>query len=269
MHHVQVTIPVFNEETRLGASIPALHRFLKERCRFEFEIVIVDNGSTDRTLPIANAFSQSHDAVRVLHLDEKGRGRALRHSWCASSADVLSYVDVDLSTDLAAFPPLIEALLGGGYDVAIGSRLLKPLLTQRTLKREIVSRVYNLIIKTVFHTRFLDAQCGFKAITRNAANELLPLVEDTGWFMDTELLILAETLGYRIFELPVHWVEDRDSRVKIWATAMEDIAGVIRVRRNLARGRYRLERSSNVLLQSHSSRVSPPCVGPIPLSKKT
>jgi hypothetical protein len=145
---------------------------------------------------------------------------------------------VDLSTDLFALPPLIEALIGGGFDVAIGSRLLRPCLTTRGLKREIISRSYNLLIKVFFHTRFSDAQCGFKAITKKAATALLPLVKDNGWFMDTELLILAEKLGCRILDLPVRWVDDSDSRVKVWQTALGDIRGLARVKRNLAKDKF-------------------------------
>lgn len=233
---VNVTIPVFNEEARLKASIPKLYRFLSEHCRFDFELVIADNGSTDRTPEIARSFSATQHEIRSVRLDEKGRGRAVKHAWHTSDADILSYMDVDLSTDLGAFPPLIEALLGGGYDVALGSRRLKPSLTARSLKREVISRCYMLLLKALFQTKFSDAQCGFKAITRDAAVALLPLVEDNGWFMDTELLILAEKLGYRLFDLPVRWVEDADSRVKIVDTAIKDIKGLLRVRKNFLKG---------------------------------
>jgi hypothetical protein len=130
------------------------------------------------------------------------------------------------------------ALAGVGFDLAAGSRLLKPCLTTRGFKRELISRCYNRLVKAVFRTRFSDAQCGFKAITRPAAQALLPLAEDNGWFLDTELLVLAEKLGYRIFDLPVQWNDDPDSRVRIARTAWEDIKGIVRVRRNLWRGRY-------------------------------
>ncbi|MEX2088422.1 MAG: glycosyltransferase, partial [Bacteroidota bacterium] len=173
------------------------------------------------------------------HLDQKGRGRALKKVWSESRADILSYMDVDLSSNLYAFPPLVEALISGGFDIGIGSRLLKASTTRRSLKREVVSRTYNLLVKAFFFTKFSDAQCGFKAITKEAAGRLLPNVEDTGWFFDTELLVIAEKSGYRIFDLPVSWVEDLDSRVKIVRTAMDDIQGLIRVRRGFARGKYR------------------------------
>jgi glycosyltransferase involved in cell wall biosynthesis len=251
---VNVTIPVFNEEVRLQASIPKLHTFLSEHCRFKFEIVIADNASIDRTFEIARLFSDKHPGVRVVHLDQKGRGRAIKKVWNESQANVLSYMDVDLSTDLSALPPLIEALLSGAFDVATGSRLLKPSLTTRGFRREIISRGYNLLIKLFFHTRFSDAQCGFKAITREVASRLLPLVEDNEWFMDTELLILAERLGHRIFDLPVRWVDDSDSRVKILTTALEDLRGLARLKRNFAKGNYNSAISKGLV----ETLISPP-----------
>lgn len=235
---VNVTIPVFNEEARLPQSLPRLHRFLSEHCRFKFEVVIADNGSTDGTLDTARALSQAYEGVRVVQLDEKGRGRAVKEVWMESNAEILSYMDVDLSTDLNAFPPLIESLISNGFEVATGSRLLKSSLTTRSLKRETISRCYNRLIKLMFQTRFSDAQCGFKAIMKKAAIELLPLVEDNGWFMDTELLILAEKLGYRIFDLPVRWVDHPDSHVKILSTATGDVKGLIRLRKNFTTGKY-------------------------------
>jgi glycosyltransferase involved in cell wall biosynthesis len=233
-----ITIPVHDEERRLPRSLPRLHRFLHDRCPFEFEIVIADNASTDRTPEIARELAEAHDRVRVLRLEEKGRGRALKKAWGESDASILSYMDVDLSTDLQSFPALIEAVAIGGFDVAIGSRLLQESSTTRGWKRELISRCYNRMIRMVCGTRFRDAQCGFKALTHEAATRLLPLVEDNGWFFDTELLILAEKLGWRLYELPVRWLDDSDSHVKIWRTAVDDLKGLVRVRRNLFRRAY-------------------------------
>lgn len=235
---VNVTIPVYNEEKILASSIETLHTFLKAHCRFEAEIIIANNASTDRTLDIANDLARRFPEVRVVHLEQKGRGRALKRVWSESKADILSYMDVDLSSNLFAFPPMIEALISGGFDVGIGSRLLKGSTTRRSIKRELISRAYNLLVKAFFFTKFSDAQCGFKAITRGTANALLSKIEDRGWFFDTELLVLAEKSGYRIFDLPVSWIEDLDSRVKIVHTALDDIKGLIRVRRNFWKGKY-------------------------------
>lgn len=229
---INLTIPVYNEERRLPPSVAKLIEVLPGHGRFDFEVLIADNASTDRTLEIASGLSERFPQLRVAHLDQKGRGRALKQVWLESAADVLSYMDVDLSTDLAAHPALIEAVAEKGFDLAVGSRLLPGSQVQRGWKREVISRGYNRLVKLMLHTRFSDAQCGFKAISRQAAQMLLPLVEDSGWFFDTELLVLAEKLGYRICEVPVRWVDDPDSRVRIWSTAIDDVRGLFRLRRN-------------------------------------
>lgn len=235
---VNVTIPVYNEEAALPGSIPKLCEFLAVNCRHDYEVVIADNASTDRTLAVAQGLARRFRCVRVAHLELKGRGRALKQVWSESTADILSYMDVDLSTDLRAFPPLIAALAGGAFDVATGSRLREESKVIRGVKREFISRSYNRLVKLFLATKFSDAQCGFKAITRTAAQRLLPAVEDTGWFFDTELLVLAERSGHRIFDLPVTWIDDPDSRVKIMKTAWEDVKGLWRVRRGFNAGKY-------------------------------
>jgi len=227
---VDVVIPVYNEERVLEQSISTLVAFLHARCPYHWRVVIADNASTDRTLEVAKRLSERIPEVDFIHLGEKGRGKALQRAWIESEADVVSYMDVDLSTNLEAFPPLIEALISGGYHLAIGSRLKRGSVITRQLKREILSRGYNLLIKLLFFHNFSDAQCGFKALTRQAVRELVPLVKDQGWFFDTELLLRAEQKGYKIFEVPVEWIEDLDSRVNILQTALDDVKGLIRVR---------------------------------------
>jgi glycosyltransferase involved in cell wall biosynthesis len=227
---VDVVIPVYNEEGDLERSIDALRDFLRQSFPYTWRIVIADNASVDGTLEIAKRISSQYPDVTYLHLDQKGRGRALRRAWLESDADIVSYMDVDLSTDLEAFPPLIDGLVKKGYHVAIGSRLKKGAKVERQLKREIISRCYNLLIRLVFRNRFSDAQCGFKALTREAVLDLVPIVEDQGWFFDSELLLRAEQKGYQIYEVPVGWVDDPDSRVNIVQTAWGDLKGLFRVR---------------------------------------
>lgn len=227
---VDVVVPVYNEQQDLESSIETLRAFLSERCPYRWRIVVADNASTDETLEIARRLASHHDDVSYLHLDQKGRGRALRRAWLDSDADIVSYMDVDLSTNLEAFRPLIDALAKEGYGVAIGSRLKAGAKVERQLKREMISRSYNLLIRLMFRNRFSDAQCGFKALTRQAVRELVPMVEDQGWFFDSELLLRAEQKGYEIFEVPVAWVDDPDSRVNILQTAWGDLKGLFRVR---------------------------------------
>ena len=182
---------------------------------------------------MARRLAHADPRVRVVHLDEKGRGRALRAVWSTSESPVLAYMDVDLSTDLAALLPMLASLVSGHSDVAIGSRLSPSSRVARGPKRELISRCYNLILRSVLRARFRDAQCGFKAIRREVALDLLPQVKDQTWFFDTELLVLAERAGLRIHEVPVDWVDDPDSRVDIWRTAIDDLRGVLRLRREI------------------------------------
>jgi putative flippase GtrA len=233
---VEIVVPVFNEEGDLERSVRRLHSFLHEQFPFSATITIADNASTDDTWRIASTLADELDGVRAVHLDAKGRGRALQHAWQSSTARVVAYMDVDLSTDLAALSPLVAPLLSGHSDVAIGSRLTHTARVVRGPKRELISRCYNLILRTTLRARFSDAQCGFKAMRAECARELLPHVLDTAWFFDTELLVLAERSGLRIAEVPVDWVDDPDSRVDITATALADLRGVARLARALATG---------------------------------
>jgi glycosyltransferase involved in cell wall biosynthesis len=226
---VDVVIPVYNEEHVLAQSVNTLRQFLKDNLSNPYTVLIADNASTDRTWEVAQSLSKEHSDVASLHLDQKGRGRALRKAWLDSIADIVSYMDVDLSTELTAFPKLIQAI-EEGYSIAIGSRLLPGSSVKRSFKRELTSRSYNFIIKSMFRARFSDAQCGFKALSGEVARELVPLIRNQEWFFDTELLILAEKKGYRVREIPVTWIEDPDTRVAIASTVFEDLKGLLRLR---------------------------------------
>src|SRR3954470_12416238 len=226
---VEVVVPVYNEAAGLEHSIRRLHRFLLDGFPFSWRIVIADNASTDATPEIARRLARQLPAVGYLRLEAKGRGRALRAAWSTSPARVVAYMDVDLSTDLRGLLPLVAPLLSGHSDVAIGTRLAYGARVVRGPKRELISRGYNALLHATLHARFSDAQCGFKAIRRDVADELLPAVRDEEWFFDTELLVLAQRRGLRIHEVPVDWIDDPDSRVRIFRTAGEDLLGVGRL----------------------------------------
>lgn len=232
---VDLVIPVLNEAHVLEKSVSTVRQFLAGHPRWRWRIVIVDNGSTDGTDQVARDLVSRFPDVQFVQLPQRGRGRALRHAWTQSDADVMCYTDVDLSTELAALPAMVEAILDQGYDVATGSRLMRESHTVRGFKREFISRCYNIFIKAVLFTSFSDAQCGFKAISRRGVADLVPQIKDQSWFFDTELLVLAEKQGYRVRDIPVTWIEDDDSRVKIVKTAWEDIKGVFRLRWKLWR----------------------------------
>jgi putative flippase GtrA len=250
---LDVVIPVYNEQAALADSVHRLHRYLRDSFPYPVRITIADNASIDDTPRIADELAAELDDVRVVRLEQKGRGRALHQVWSQSDAMVLAYMDVDLSTDLAAVAPLVASLISGHSDLAIGTRLGRGSRVVRGAKREIISRCYNLILRSTLQARFSDAQCGFKAIRADVAHSLLPHVADTGWFFDTELLVLAERSGLRIHEVPVDWVDDPDSRVDIVATAAADLKGVGRLLRGFASGSIPVNAIAAQLAPSQSS----------------
>lgn len=229
---VDIVIPVLNEAHVLRGAIRRLVAHLEAMPEFTANVVIADNGSHDGTADVANELAAEMERVRCLRLEQRGRGLALRTAWQASAADVVAYMDVDLSTGLGHLEPLLRAVASGACDVATGSRLAAGARVRRSLRRTVISRVYNLLLRRVLGLRVRDAQCGFKALSRPAAEALLPFVRDTGWFFDTELLVLAQRRGYHTAEIPVDWVEDLDSRVRVVATAIDDLRGIARLWRS-------------------------------------
>ena len=227
---VDLVVPVYNEETTLASSVETLVA-ADTGPGTDVTIIIADNASTDSTPRTAAALAAAHPNVEYVRLEQKGRGRALSRVWQASTADIVAYTDVDLATDIRALEPMVEVIRSGLADVAIASRLQPGLEVQRGVRREIISRCYNRLLKLSLGVGFSDAQCGFKAMSAQAARELLPVVEDTEWFFDTELLARAEWAGYRIHEFGTDWIDDPDSSVDVLATAWKDIRGIVRLRR--------------------------------------
>lgn len=227
---VDLVVPVYNEEATLASSVETLVA-ADTGPGTDVTIIIADNASTDSTPRTAAALAAAHPNVEYVRLEQKGRGRALSRVWQASTADIVAYTDVDLATDIRALEPMVEVIRSGLADVAIASRLQSGLEVQRGVRREIISRCYNRLLKLSLGVGFSDAQCGFKAMSAQAARELLPVVEDTEWFFDTELLARAEWAGYRIHEFGTDWIDDPDSSVDVLATAWKDIRGIVRLRR--------------------------------------
>jgi len=239
---VEIVVPVRDEERDLGPGIRRLAAYLSQRFPFHAVVTIADNGSADGTWAAAQALAGELDGVRAVRLAQAGRGRALRATWLASAAEVLAYMDVDLSTDLNALLPLVAPLLSGHSDLAIGTRLARGARVIRGPRRELISRCYNMLLHATLGAGFSDAQCGFKAIRADQARLLLPLTRDTGWFFDSELLVLAERAGLRIHEIPVDWTDDPDSRVRVIPTALADLRGIARLRWEFCRGAPRVPR---------------------------
>jgi putative flippase GtrA len=262
---VDVVVPVRNEERDLAPSIRRLVAYLRESFPFTTRVTIADNGSTDATWTIATGLARELAEVRAVHMDLPGRGRALRAIWSQSDAEVLAYMDVDLSTDLNGLLPLVAPLLSGHSDLAIGTRLAPGSRVIRGPKREFISRSYNVLLRTLMGARFSDAQCGFKAIRRDQARALLPLTQDTGWFFDTELLMLAERAGLRIHEVPVDWIDDLDSRVDIVGTALADLRGMARLGAGFARGTIQVPQLRGPSLAGRRSGGEPAELSRLPL----
>ena len=249
---VDIVVPVKDEERDLAPSVRRLCSYLREQFPFSARVTIADNGSTDRTWAVATALSRELPGVTAIHMEKPGRGRALRAIWSASDAQVLAYMDVDLSTDLNALLPLVAPLLSGHSDIAIGTRLAHGSRVIRGPRREVISRSYNLLLRASLGAEFTDAQCGFKAIRRDQAQVLLPLTEDTGWFFDTELLVLGERAGLRIHEVPVDWIDDTDSRVDVVATALADLRGIARLGGGLMRGTIKVPALREASIQART-----------------
>jgi putative flippase GtrA len=259
---VEIVIPVYNEAAQLPTSITALRTYLDTSFPLVATIAIVDNASSDDTWPTALRLAGELPGVSALHLDQKGRGRALRAVWSTSTAPVVAYMDVDLATGLDALLPLVAPLLSGHSDLAIGTRLAPGAHVVRGARREFISRGYNLILRSALRSTCSDAQCGFKAMRREAAAELLPLVEDQEWFFDTEVLVTAQRLGLRIHEVPVDWVDDTDSRVEVVGAALQDLRGVWRMLGPASRERA-------VLRPARPATATATTVGPEPGSAAT
>ena len=252
---VDITIPVLNEKGSLVSTLTTLAAHLDTQCPYDWCITVADNGSTDETFELATAFAAANPRTRVIRLEERGRGRALKQAWSTSTADVVAYMDVDLSTGLESLRPLLDPVVDDRCEVSIGSRLAPGAEIARTLQREVISRIYNLLARNFLHYGVVDAQCGFKAIRTSLARDLIPRIEDNGWFFDTELLALAHRSGARINEVPVRWVEDDDSRVNILTTATDDLKGIWRLW--LDGRRNGTARPNRMPLGSHDVSLSP------------
>ncbi len=225
---ILITLPVFNEEKIIEKNVEIIRNFLIETFHDNTQIIIADNGSTDLTPEKSKKLSEKYSDIRYVYIYEKGRGRALRNALSKSNADVLSYMDIDISTNLEAFPKLIKAI-EDGYDIAIGSRFVKGSHVSRSIKRELLSRGYNILLKLFFDISFNDSQCGFKAVNRRIVEEIIPKVKDNAWFFDTELLIKAEKKGFKIKEIPVYWTENKDSKVNIIKTIVDYMRSIFRL----------------------------------------
>jgi glycosyltransferase involved in cell wall biosynthesis len=224
-------LPVYNESRSLSSKFEELYYFLENNIHDNWVITIAENGSTDNTLDIAKKLQRKFNKSRVISNEIPGKGLALKNAWLSSTYDILGYMDLDLSTDLEILPEFLRRLELNDTDFVIGSRLLKnSVVVGRSIKREIISRSYSFIFRMALSVKFKDAQCGFKFVKKKSALKILDQCKDNGWFFDTELLYKAKKNNLSICELPVTWVDDKDSKVRIISTIFKDILGLIRLR---------------------------------------
>lgn len=210
---VSAVIPVYNDLPALKVAIPASIEVLKE-ITDNFEILVAEDGSNDGSAEYVRSVEETDPRIRLLHSDERlGRGRALNRAFTSARGTIVCYYDVDLATDMQHLPEVIGAIREG-YDIATGSRLLKESEIVRTGGREIASRGYNLLVRTILGSKLYDHQCGFKAFNRARLLPLLEEVDDKHWFWDTEVLVRGARAGYRIREIPVRWRQGPGTTVR-------------------------------------------------------
>lgn len=227
---VDIVIPVYNEEHTLPQNLAVLTGFLEQNLANPWQVIVADNASTDGTRQVTEEFCSHYPKTSYLHIPRKGKGLALRTAWMASTADIVSFMDADLSTELVHFPQLIQAL-SEGNDIAVGSRLSRGAkVNHRSIRRELISRIYNLMVRSLFLTRLRDSQCGFKAMTRQAAQAIVPNIRNTKFFFDTELLLIAVKSGYQVKQVPVEWNDDPESAVNVIGHSTDSLKGLMRLR---------------------------------------
>ena len=233
---LEITIPILNEEAILEEKLIVLTKFLKEDLLFEgliSRVVVADNGSTDQSGQIMARLCKEYPDLSYLRVDRIGVGLALKSSWLSSNADIVGYMDVDLATSLHHIKEVLDAIIKEDYDFVYGSRLHRDsMVIGRSLKREITSRAFNWILRKYLQITFSDGMCGFKFMKRKLAIELIHRgAKNDGWFFSTELLYLAERLGYKLYELPVEWHDSGDSKVDILKLSMKYLRAMHRIRK--------------------------------------
>lgn len=231
---IEIVIPVLNEEKSLRHQVLYLKDYLttqKDQAN-TFVLTIADNGSTDCSPLIGTEIANSIEGVKYLKIDRRGVGLALKRSWLGSDADIIGFMDLDFATDLKHLEQCWEILKQKEFDIVCGTRNRKNShVINRSFKRTLISRIFNILIKTIFRTKFTDGMCGFKFLKR----ESLSIILENGigfddWFFSTELLIVGEYMNLNIYDLPVTWTDDRDSKVKIFELTKMYLIDIIRLK---------------------------------------
>ncbi len=226
---VSIVLPAYNEARRIRETVNKVIE-AAEKMGYDYEIIIAEDGSTDGTDKIAAEIAKTNDKVVHLHSDERlGRGRALMNAFEHAKGDIVVYMDVDLSTSLDHLKELVDSIAVEGYDVATGSRLLKESKAERPLKRDLASKVYNLLVRLMLGSKIRDHQCGFKAFKKDVILDIGKKVKDNHWFWDTEVLVLAQKLGYKVKEIPVVWKHGGETKVEFGKDVVYMFSQILRM----------------------------------------
>lgn len=235
MNKALIVLPVYNEEKIIEGHALKILNYCQQNLQDDFQIVIADNASSDATSQIAQRLTQLYPQIKYYHLEQRGKGLAIKSVWRKFEADFYIFMDADLSTDLSALPNLLEVLKTSGADLVAGSRYLKNSQIKRSSGRLIISKIYNLIINILFRCSIHDLANGFKGANRLVVEKILPLTKNEKWFFDSELTLLTHHYGYRVKEIPVAWQEHRTtkSRVNIISTSLEYLIELIKLKLRL------------------------------------
>ncbi len=231
---IDITIPVLNEEETLVKQVEKTLQFLMSSSLQNYRIVIADNGSDDQTEFLGRQLASIHEGkVSFIKVGKRGVGLALRTSWMQSDADIVGYMDLDLATDLKHLEQVYHLIKNEGIPVVNGSRLLAGShVVNRTLTREFTSRTFNSVVRNLLGVSFTDGMCGFKFFRRQIAQSIIATgVNTEGWIFSTEMLVKTEWKGIYIHEIPVHWEDDQNSKVKIFKLSLEYLRHLWKLRK--------------------------------------
>ena len=234
---LSIVIPAYNEEKRLTNTLNKISAFLDKQ-DYLAEIVVIENGSSDRTLELANAFTQKISNLRVFHEDQNGKGRAVKRGMLEAKGEYRFICDADLSMPIEEvnnfIPPVLE-----NVEISIASREAPGAIRYNEPEyRHFVGRVFNTLVRIIALPGLHDSQCGFKCIRGDIAEEIFPIIKIYGWAFDVEMLFIARKRGYKIVEIPIPWYYQEQSKINVLSDSFKMLTDLLQIRWNSLRGQY-------------------------------
>jgi dolichyl-phosphate beta-glucosyltransferase len=234
---LSIIIPAYNEEKRLPSTLEQVFHFLGKQS-FRSDVIVVENGSTDKTFDIAQKFADQHENLRVIHNEERGKGGAVQRGVLEARGEYVFICDADLSMPIGEISKFLPPALTD-FDIAIGSREAPGAVRyNEPYYRHLTGRVFNMLIRFMVLPDLQDTQCGFKCLRARVARDIFPFQTLTGWAFDVELLYIARQHGYRILEIPIDWYFNADSKVRVLRDSWRMFIDLLVIRRNARRGLY-------------------------------